>query len=163
MNEEVRALAREVLGFEPPPQGIRHFLPPLDQEAMRNPRMGLVHWITRGEWLFFEGYEDANLLRYICSNSTGDCLTPDFPYGTTDWFDPQLSVRPGDIGLILIRVPGLNPHVPHHCVKQFQERNGRPWACCNEGDFPLSERTQLCGRLVMTFVPDGGKEVRGAT
>lgn len=155
MTDDLYALGREVLGLEQPSQGVRHFLPVVDHEAMRNPPRIGEEWSNAwgcawGWGWLFEGYGHANLSRYIGWHSTGDCLTPDIHHTTIDWFDPQLPVRPGDIGLLTIRLPGADPC---YMAKSIQERDGCLWACSNDGDFPLSEHMELGGRLVMLFVP----------
>jgi hypothetical protein len=169
LTDDLRELGREALGLEPPPAGIRHFLPPIDHEAMKDPpTLGPAWQDAFGHawklgWLF-DGYSHANRSRYVAKHSTGACLAPDIPDLTIDWFDPDLPVRHGDVGMLAM--PWASPEHKaavsellgytddaYYSGKQIQVRDGKLWACCNDGDWPLTEHMRLCGRLVMVLVP----------
>jgi hypothetical protein len=173
MNDELLAIGREMVEFEPPPPGVRHFLPTVDQEAMHILPRGWYYYPpgnlheswknARGrEWQLswlFDGFDRMNVPRYLsCWTDEGNiCLAPDLVGPAISLFDPQLPVRPGDVGLLMVRMPISALDTPP-MVKSIQERNGRLWACSNEGDFPLFERLarwgvsmQIGGRLVARF------------
>jgi hypothetical protein len=143
MTAEYFALGRKLLGLKPPPPEPRHFLPAVVGEFVpAGPRPGV-----RG--LMFDGYDDANSARYLLGDSKGSCLEPDLPGCWMVAIDPRLPVRDGDIGLVTIRVHGIK----YEGLKHVQTRDGCLWACSNDGDFPLSARAQLGGRLVFALVP----------
>lgn len=134
MTAEYFDLGEKLLGLERPPVPPRHFLPPVVGDLR-----------TR----LFDGYADANVGRYSFGRSRGNCLDPDLPAGQVVAIDPDLPVRSGDVGLIAIEMQGHK----YECLKHVQARDGRLWACSNDGDLPLSGHVRAVGRLVYVAGP----------